>query len=252
MKKIIIILDSCNYKNFERANTPNMDQWGPTQVGRSWSHTTLPVFTSMVCNGKEVSPTYTKIKSVRYLDDLAKNGVHRYFFTDNPHLHPTTDPIDFISRKFTTYECIVDDPYNHDKLLVESALEVDAENYLIYLWLGSTHQPYNRGLDRNTYWQAVLPLLKKYNDRKIPYTFVKNELNLMRDQQIKSIEYIDSFITEVMKLDPDEIIVTADHGESFGDGGVYGHGNSMDSSQIEVPYIRWDKYRSTTQPVTQS
>ena len=58
-------------------------------------------------------------------------------------------------------------------------------------------------------------------------------------QQVRCVEYIDEQIGRLMKKAPanTHFIVTADHGELFGEDGYFGHGPIMHIKCFEVPFI---------------
>ena len=57
--------------------------------------------------------------------------------------------------------------------------------------------------------------------------------------QSQLVEYIDGKIGELMDMTPPNthFIVTADHGELFGEDGYFGHGPIMHEKCFEVPFV---------------
>ena len=53
-------------------------------------------------------------------------------------------------------------------------------------------------------------------------------------------------------LDNTLVIITADHGEHFGDHNLYGHGNSLYEASIHVPLILWSKQLKAQKGVSKS
>jgi arylsulfatase A-like enzyme len=64
-------------------------------------------------------------------------------------------------------------------------------------------------------------------------------MEMLRKQQIKCVEYLDGLIGKLMAKAPPNtwFIVTADHGELFGEDGYFGHGPVMHEKCFEVPFI---------------
>ncbi|MDP1906677.1 MAG: hypothetical protein Q8K85_00155, partial [Hyphomicrobium sp.] len=68
----------------------------------------------------------------------------------------------------------------------------------------------------------------------------------MRDlhlQQIKTVEYVDGVLDALISKAPvgTHFIVTADHGECFGESGYFGHGPIVHEKVLEVPFIEGRK-----------
>jgi len=61
----------------------------------------------------------------------------------------------------------------------------------------------------------------------------------LRTQQVSCVEYIDKKIGHLMEVAPanTHFIVTADHGELFGEDGYFGHGPIMHPKCFEVPFV---------------
>ena len=64
-------------------------------------------------------------------------------------------------------------------------------------------------------------------------------MEMLRLQQIRCVEYIDSQVGRLMGMTPPDthFIVTADHGELFGEDGYFGHGPVMHEKCFEVPFV---------------
>ena len=66
----------------------------------------------------------------------------------------------------------------------------------------------------------------------------------LRRQYAASIRYMDDWLARLLeeldrsgRLDETLVIVTADHGENFGEGGLIWHGLSLDNRLIHVPFV---------------
>jgi arylsulfatase A-like enzyme len=66
----------------------------------------------------------------------------------------------------------------------------------------------------------------------------------LRRQYAASIRYMDDWLARLLeeldrsrRLDETLVIVTADHGENFGEGGLISHGLSLDNRLIHVPFV---------------
>jgi arylsulfatase A-like enzyme len=69
--------------------------------------------------------------------------------------------------------------------------------------------------------------------------FEPGQMEMLRQQQVKCVEYVDGQIGRLMDMAPGNthFIVTADHGELFGEDGYFGHGPIMHEKCFEVPFV---------------
>ena len=69
--------------------------------------------------------------------------------------------------------------------------------------------------------------------------FDQDKLDQLRERQIDTVRYLDGVFEQLYDQVPDNthIIVTADHGELFGEAGYFGHGPIMHDKCFEVPYL---------------
>ncbi|HHK41672.1 MAG TPA: metalloenzyme, partial [Planctomycetaceae bacterium] len=70
--------------------------------------------------------------------------------------------------------------------------------------------------------------------------FDQEKLDQLRERQIDTVRYLDQEVfPKLYDMVPDNtwIIVTADHGELFGEEGYFGHGPIMHEKCFEVPYL---------------
>jgi glucan phosphoethanolaminetransferase (alkaline phosphatase superfamily) len=69
--------------------------------------------------------------------------------------------------------------------------------------------------------------------------FSDGQMQMLQRQQIKCIEYVDGLVGKLMDMTPPNthFIITADHGELFGEDGYFGHGPVMHEKCFEVPFL---------------
>jgi len=69
--------------------------------------------------------------------------------------------------------------------------------------------------------------------------FPADEMRRLHQQQVRCVEYIDRLLGELYAKCPPNtyFIVTADHGELFGEDGYFGHGPIMHEKCFEVPFV---------------
>jgi arylsulfatase A-like enzyme len=70
-------------------------------------------------------------------------------------------------------------------------------------------------------------------------TFDPAQLRLLHAQQTRCVEYLDGLIGDLLAKCPrgTHVMVTADHGELFGEDGYFGHGPVMHPKVFEVPFL---------------
>jgi arylsulfatase A-like enzyme len=69
--------------------------------------------------------------------------------------------------------------------------------------------------------------------------FDQDKLDQLRERQIDTVRYLDGVFEQLYDMLPKNthVIVTADHGELFGEAGFFGHGPIMHEKGFEVPYL---------------
>ena len=69
--------------------------------------------------------------------------------------------------------------------------------------------------------------------------FDQAKLDQLKDRQVDTVRYLDGVFEELFDTVPKDthIVVTADHGELFGEAGYFGHGPIMHEKCFEVPYL---------------
>ena len=122
--------------------------------------------------------------------------------------------------------------------------------------VGETHYPYAKPDEDSSMWpriSGVNGVFKKMNDQiegkgegdgerfKEDFQFFDQEkLDQLRERQIDTVRYLDTEVfPKLYDMVPENthIIVTADHGELFGEMGYFGHGPIMHDKCFEVPYL---------------
>ncbi|HVR39409.1 MAG TPA: sulfatase-like hydrolase/transferase [Thermoanaerobaculia bacterium] len=69
--------------------------------------------------------------------------------------------------------------------------------------------------------------------------FTNDELAYLHERQRNAVRYIDSLIPQLLARIPENctMVITADHGEAFGEDGFVGHGEVAHRVVLEVPFI---------------
>ena len=132
-----------------------------------------------------------------------------------------------------------------DKLNEEAIKWIKNQKNSFFLWIHymDVHEPYAPPSTRN---KETLYLVTKYRD--FPNKLTKNEIEKLHSLYEKQIEYTDraigSFLGSLKNIEGYEknvTIITADHGDAFGEHGTLGHGGEFPANVydeiIHVPLV---------------
>ena len=140
------------------------------------------------------------------------------------------------------------DDHNDFAGIVEEIEFPDDQPRFYFLNLGETHYPYMLSDDALPHISGVHGVFKSLaanngptgNLTSLDETFFDQAaMDALHDQQVSCVEYIDGLIGALFDKCPanTHILVTADHGELFGEDGYFGHGPIMHEKCFEVPLI---------------
>ena len=225
-----IVLDSCRFDSFARAEK---EIFNDAECRKTWANHTVPVFTSSVCYGKVPGGRFGPGKpTLHFLKDLHDNGTSTYFYTDNPHLHPTVSPVRELFPYFTEYVCF-DNPYNDLYKILHYAQLVfkhSDDDFVMWLWLGNTHQHYSYGSDTIN-WLDLRKRSKNLDD------------DTLRRLHARQVYVVEQTIRTIHRLIYDyfeyhDVCLWSDHGVCFGEGDRFGHGFGNEDALFDVPFWR--------------
>ncbi len=259
---VFIVMDSCRYDSFTAARTPNIDRIGTAERRYSYASWTAPshhafamgmmphcsprdVFASEVYKDEFALWTmrtgHTGLQFKEFLPDLSlpkvlrKIGYRTVAKVSMPVLNKNT----LISRDFDDYKLMK----NHNDFAgMIDEMEFPDEPHYYFLNLGETHYPYMLSGENLPHVSGVHGALKSMDDAPASsekVSFDAEQMQMLRLQQIKCVEYIDGQVGRLMSQTPPNThyIVTADHGELFGEDGYFGHGPIMHEKCFEVPFV---------------
>ncbi len=264
---VYIIMDSCRYDSYKAAHTPNMDRLGQAEKRYSYASWTSPSHYTLLMGmiphtspqGVFASEVYKQefAKWVDRLDipdlsfktfvpqlSLAKvlqdQGYETIARVSMPVLNPTT----CLNKFFDDYRLMSS---HNDFAAMVRDIEFDEDEMRFYFMnLGETHYPYMLSGENLPHISGVHGVFKemdealKEGDGPVESKFFDDEEMLrLHEQQIRCVEYIDGLIGKLYKKCPPNthIIITADHGELFGEEGYFGHGPVMHEKCFEVPFL---------------
>lgn len=163
---------------------------------------------------------------------------------------PVLNPKTGVNRSFDSFQLM--DSHN-DMAAILPTMKFSNDRPSFYLLnVGETHYPYAKPNEDSSMWpriSGVNGVFKKMNqqvdaddpDFKEEFQFFDQEkLDQLRERQIDTVRYLDKEVfPKLYDMVPENtyIIVTADHGELFGEAGYFGHGPIMHEKCFEVPYL---------------
>lgn len=252
---LFITLDSCRFDVFQAANTPNMDKVGNLYKARSPSFFTFPSHKAMFAGftpavhgkGRWLNPKHGKLyritssnvsnnpndhillkgrNIIRGFNNLGYEtigtGAVRWF-------DDRTDAGEELSCDFKHYKYFGDLHYLHKQVpWVRNLSTMSKQNTFCFINVGETHDPYTYP---DSGFNSVAAYKRLSNKEK-----AREEVLY---QQKKCVEYIDSILSPLLNLFMRvnaTIIITADHGELFGEDGLWQH-QDMHEMTTTVPLI---------------
>ncbi|MDG5776835.1 sulfatase [Haloarculaceae archaeon H-GB2-1] len=118
--------------------------------------------------------------------------------------------------------------------------EQASEPYFLWLFLVDVHMPYlpvegYRSQSRPSTYAANLWLyLTGHDPGMFEAPFKRRLLGAYEDTIRYTDDYFQRFVDDLTEDDP-MVVFHADHGEAFGEHGIYGHGPDLSEEQIHVP-----------------
>jgi arylsulfatase A-like enzyme len=157
-----------------------------------------------------------------------------------------------INRDFESYELM---KRHNDLATMIEKLEFDPDRPTFYLLnAGETHYPYLvPGDDLSTFPHisglhgAVAGLTRNITETdadnqarralSLDRLLTLEEMYAARDRQIHTVSYVDNLFGKLFEKVPRDtyIVVTSDHGDLFGEDGMFGHGSVIHPKVLEVP-----------------
>ncbi|MDZ7729904.1 MAG: sulfatase [Natrialbaceae archaeon] len=122
---------------------------------------------------------------------------------------------------------------------IEAWLSAVDSPYFLWVFLVDAHMPYlppasyrTRSLALGYPANAALFAGRQFASARAAIS------PILVDSYRDSIAYTDAFIDRLVSVVDDPLIaVCADHGEAFGEGGVYGHGPAVSEEMTHVPFV---------------
>jgi len=236
------VLDSCRYDTYVKANTKQVDRYiGKPIPAFTYTNHTITSFVDFLCANKLPHPVddYKNPWFKKKFNFIEKLECPIHFISDNTHLDPTNLQVKGLLKTgvFDTYK-VFKPWFNSCQDILDEANKIKlGKEYFIVLWFGNTHQPYDMGIRENPKWDKFVRKVDMYN-RGYNNITVK-EMEYMHNRQIDACTYVmQKAWNDFLGSHRDAtIIITSDHGESFGERHRFGHGCGIHKSQFLVPFV---------------
>jgi arylsulfatase A-like enzyme len=264
-----IVLDSCRYDSFLRARRPNFDTFAAanrTAVDRRWSYAswTAPAhyafLMGMVPHTNPAGVFASDVYRQEYAHWSERLGVADLDFARFlPHLSlarllrelgyrtigrvslPVLNEATPLAAHFDDYRMMADHA-DFAGMIAEMTFPANRQMFY-FLNLGETHYPYmlnESELPRLSGLHGVLRGLAEGGAPETANPFFDAELMArLHAEQVRCVEHVDALFGQLLTLSPrgTHVIITADHGELFGEDGHFGHGPVMHEKVFEVPFL---------------
>jgi hypothetical protein len=271
---IIVILDSCRFDSFVAAAPKTITKLGPVEKRYSYAAWTAPSHYNLLTGLLPHTSPQNVYASEYYKEDffnfnkrLGATGIDfaamvpglwmPEFLRNNlgysTHARvslPVLNPRTGVNRSFDSFQLM--DKHNDMRSMLPT-MKFSSERPSFYLMnVGETHYPYAKPDEDSSMWpriSGVNGVFKKLNDevgdpnnptfKETFQFFDQAKMDQLRERQIDTVRYLDGVFAELYDMVPKDtyIIVTADHGELFGEMGYFGHGPIMHEKCFEVPYL---------------
>jgi len=267
---VYIIMDSCRYDSYKTAFTPNMDKLGQAELRYSYASWTSPSHYALLMGmmphkspkGVFASEIY-KEEFTKWIDRLGIPDLSFKTFLPQLSLPKVLQDLGYetiarvsmpVLNQFTNINTYFNDYQlmsNHnDFASMVNLVEFSGSQPKFYFFnLGETHYPYMLSGENLPHISGVHGVFKKMDDMRTteaenydsetPTFFDQNQMQELHQQQVKCVEYIDGLLSKLLAKCPENtyLIITADHGELFGEEGYFGHGPVMHQKCFEVPFL---------------
>lgn len=264
-----IICDSCRYDSFQKALKPNIDRFcsfNQTSISRRYSYAswTAPshhtFLMGMVPHSNPKRVVASDVYKVEFQNWTRRLGIEGLDFAKFvPHLSlpkvlrdmgyhttgrvslPVLNEFTLLASHFDDYRMM--DDHNDFSGMIDEMAFPDARARFYFLNLGETHYPYmlkDNSLPRIAGVHGVYRNMDRPMEGGTHIEFFdESTMSRLRAQQAKCVEYIDSLLPRLFQKCPKgtHVIITADHGELFGEEDFFGHGPIIHEKVFEVPFV---------------
>jgi hypothetical protein len=260
----VVVLDSLRHDSWLRAAPANLAALGPVERRYSYASWTAPSHYALLMGLlPHTSPRgvyaseYYKRDFVRYAERLGVPEMdfrsllpsiflptylkHTLGYATHARVSmPVLNPHTILNRDFDSYELMAS---HNDMGAMVDALEFYEDRPSFHLLnVGETHYPYALPGEDPSAWprlHGVHGVFKHMGDEgAAPEAFDEAGLRALQDRQVEALGHLDGVFGRLFDRLPSGtwVVVTADHGELFGEDGYFGHGPIAHEKVLEVPF----------------
>ncbi|HVU73311.1 MAG TPA: hypothetical protein VHE83_10170 [Mycobacteriales bacterium] len=263
---VVVVLDSLRHDTCVEARPRTLTRLGEVEQRYSYASWTAPSHHNLLMGLLPHTNPPRTLAAAYYREGYERHaqrlGIDRLDLADlAPELHlpsllrntlgyvtnayvsmPVLNPRTILNRDFDRYELM---PHHHDLAgMVERLRFADDRPSFHLLNVGETHYPYvSAGDDGHD-----LPRLSGLHGAAkqiggVPvddtFPFTDGELRELRQRQVRAAQHVDALLEGLLDAVPPNtwVVVTADHGELFGEDGFFGHGPVVHEKVFEVPFV---------------
>lgn len=271
---VLLVLDSCRFDSFVRANPRTMLRLGALERRFSYASWTSPSHFNLLMglmphpSPKNVYASdyyrqdFLKFRERLGFDGLSfvemvprlwlphflkhRMGYHTRALTSLPVLNPDTP----LAADFDSFELM---PQHNDLAAMVARLQFSEERPTFYLLnAGETHYPYALPHEPEENWpriHGVHGVFKRLDESlragegvrtgEAPLVFDESRLRILHQRQVHAVAHIDAVVEALFDALPPNtyVSITSDHGELFGEDGYFGHGPIHHEKVLEVPLV---------------
>ena len=272
---VVLVLDSCRFDSFAAAAPRQLERIGALERRWSYASWTSPSHFNLLMGllphrsepGVLASTTYRReyrdwgqrlgVEDMGLLDllprlwlphALRRMGYQTHARVSLPVLHPDCP----LNQDFDSYALMP----RHDRLddmLAELRFDPERPSFWL-LNAGETHYPYSTAaapdpsLPRLSGVRGVLAEAQlrgglALDGPDVAGLFSADELRALQARQVQAVVELEPSFERLLDLLPTGawLVVTADHGELFGEEGYFGHGPFQHQKLFEVPFLEGRK-----------
>ncbi len=266
---VVLVLDSCRFDSFVAAAPRSLRRLGETERRFSYASWTAPSHYNLLMGLlPHASPTHV-VASTAYSRDIARwserLGVPDVGFSSMlprmwlpaflqsigyltramvsmPSLNPQTP----LAVDFDTFEQMA--THNDLGAMLDRLTFDDHRPTFWLLNAGETHYPYAPAHEPASDWPRIhglhgvfrrLAAGEPVSVESAARVLDAASLNALQQRQVAVVQHLDALFERLLQSVPPGtwVIVTADHGELFGEGGYFGHGPILHEKVLEVPFV---------------
>ena len=266
---VVVVLDSCRYDTFVRAKPKWISKLGEIEKRFSYASWTGPSHYNLLTGLFPHASPKRVFASEYYKEDFARFserlGVELSWEELLPGLWlpgylkwglgyrtaakvslPVLNQATGINRDFDDYQ-LMKSHHDFAGMLRSMRFYVDRPTFHL-LNLGETHYPYifpGQEETERPHLSGVHGVVKRLRggglvqSADVPAWFDSTMMRELKKDQVSAVKYVDALFEELYDLVPENtwIVVTADHGELFGEAGYFGHGPIQHTKVFEVPFV---------------